>query len=97
MRMKTFLIVLMLSGIAALPLASQDWPMWGGTVQRNMTSAMKNLPESWDVENGKNLKWKAEIGTDSYGNPRRPRHFRKANAMLQKRATCIRSLVKRHA
>ncbi len=69
MRMKILLILLMLSGIAAVPLASQDWPMWGGAVQRNMTSAMKNLPEAWDVESGKYIKWKAEIGTDSYGNP----------------------------
>ena len=69
MRVKIFIAGLTLCGIAALPLASQDWPMWGGTVQRNMTSAMKKLPESWDAESGKNIKWKAEIGTDSYGNP----------------------------
>jgi hypothetical protein len=49
----------MLSGMAALPLVCQDWPMWGGTMQRNMTSAMKNLPESWDAKTGKNIKWKA--------------------------------------
>ncbi len=60
---------LILFGIAVLPMASQDWPMWGGTPQRNMTSAMKNLPESWDVKSGKNIKWKAQIGSTSYGNP----------------------------
>ena len=65
----TPVVVLVLSGIAALPLVSQDWPMWGGTAQRNMTSAMKNLPESWDVKSGKNIKWKAQIGSTSYGNP----------------------------
>jgi outer membrane protein assembly factor BamB len=43
--------------------------MWGGTAQRNMTSAMKNLPEFWDVKSGKNIKWKVQIGTTSYGNP----------------------------
>ena len=43
--------------------------MWGGTAQRNMTSAMKNLPELWDVKAGKNIKWKAQIGSTSYGNP----------------------------
>jgi outer membrane protein assembly factor BamB len=69
MRIKSILLFLMLSGIALLPLVSQDWPMWGGTVQRNMVSAMKNLPESWDVKNGKNIKWKAPIGSTSYGNP----------------------------
>ena len=43
--------------------------MWGGTAQRNMISAMKNLPASWDVKTGKNIKWKAQIGSTSYGNP----------------------------
>jgi len=69
MRMKCNLLLFILSGMASLPLISQDWPMWGGTAQRNMTSAMKNLPESWDVESGKNIKWKAQIGSSSNGNP----------------------------
>jgi outer membrane protein assembly factor BamB len=60
---------LLLSCIAVFPLVSQDWPMWGGTAQRNMVSAMKNLPDSWDVKTGKNIKWKAQLGTTSYGNP----------------------------
>jgi outer membrane protein assembly factor BamB len=69
MRIKGNLLILILCGIASLPLVSQDWPMWGGTAQRNMISAMKNLPESWDVKIGKNIKWKAQIGSSSYGNP----------------------------
>jgi outer membrane protein assembly factor BamB len=69
MHIKGNLFLLMLSGIAALPLISQDWPMWGGTAQRNMVSAMKNLPESWNVKTGKNVKWKVQIGSTSYGNP----------------------------
>jgi len=43
--------------------------MWGGTPQRNMVSSVKNLPVSWDVQNGTNIKWKTELGTISYGNP----------------------------
>jgi outer membrane protein assembly factor BamB len=69
MRIKSNLLFLVLSGIAALPLVSQDWPMWGGTAQRNMTSAMKDLPEFWDVKSGKNIKWKVQLGSTSYGNP----------------------------
>jgi len=69
MRIKSNLLFLVLCGLAALPLVSQDWPMWGGTPQRNLTSAMKNLPESWDVKTGKNIKWKVQIGSTSYGNP----------------------------
>ncbi len=53
---------------ARAPFA-QDWPMWGGTPQRNMASSMKDLPSSWDVATMKNIKWKAELGDQSYGNP----------------------------
>jgi len=69
MRLKRVAAILMLSGVASLPLVAQDWPMWGGTPQRNMTSAMKNLPESWDVKSGKSIKWRAQIGSTSNGNP----------------------------
>lgn len=58
-----------LTAMAAFPLVSQDWPMWGGTPHRNMASVIKDLPESWDVKSGRNIKWKAGIGTTSYGNP----------------------------
>lgn len=69
MRIKSNFLLIVISCAASVPLVSQDWPMWGGTAQRNMTSAMKSLPESWDVKSGKNIKWKAEIGSTSYGNP----------------------------
>lgn len=60
---------LMLAGMTVVPLVSQDWPMWGGSPQRNLTSSIKGLPESWDVKSGKNIKWKVQIGSTSYGNP----------------------------
>jgi outer membrane protein assembly factor BamB len=60
---------LLLLLMPAIPLMAQDWPMWGGTPQRNMVSSIKELPSSWDVKSGKNIKWKAEIGNVSYGNP----------------------------
>jgi outer membrane protein assembly factor BamB len=69
MRIESSLFVLVLSFIVSLPVISQDWPMWGGTAQRNLVSTMKNLPESWDVKSGKNIKWKVQIGSTSYGNP----------------------------
>ena len=46
-----------------------DWPMWGGTPDRNMVSNMKGLPTEWDVKTKKNVKWVAELGSQSYGNP----------------------------
>ncbi len=55
--------------LVVLPLISQDWPMWGGTIQRNMVTAIQNLPSSWDIKKNKNIKWKADLGDTSYGNP----------------------------
>jgi outer membrane protein assembly factor BamB len=56
--------------LLALPaVLSADWPMWGGAPERNMVSPMKGLPTSWDLKSGKNVKWVAELGSQSYGNP----------------------------
>ena len=52
------------------PMAgAADWPMWGGTPSRNMVSPMTGLPTTWDVKTGKNVKWVAELGSQTYGNP----------------------------
>lgn len=69
MRTRYLFLSLMLFGAASLATDSKDWPMWGGTAQRNMTSTMMGLPETWDAKNGTNIKWKAQIGSSSNGNP----------------------------
>jgi outer membrane protein assembly factor BamB len=46
-----------------------NWPMWGGTPDRNMVSNMKGLPTDWDIKTKKNVKWVAQLGSQSYGNP----------------------------
>jgi len=56
-----------LSGTAVEPAG--DWPMWGGSPARNMVSDMKGVPLAWDVQSGKNVKWVAELGSQTYGNP----------------------------
>src|SRR5688572_26418367 len=50
-------------------VAAADWPMWGGTPSRNMVSDEKGMPTAWDIKTGKNVKWVAELGSQSYGNP----------------------------
>ena len=55
--------------VCVLAATAQDWPMWGGTPQRNMASPIKNLPSTWDIKTNQNIRWKAAIGTTSYGNP----------------------------
>ena len=54
---------------AADPGTKGEWPMWGGTPDRNMVSSLKGLPSEWDVKTKKNVKWVADLGSQSYGNP----------------------------
>jgi outer membrane protein assembly factor BamB len=54
--------------LAASDPGKGDWPMWGGTPDRNMVSNMKGLPVDWDIKTKKNVKWVAELGSQSYGN-----------------------------
>ncbi|MGQ0736992.1 MAG: outer membrane protein assembly factor BamB family protein [Acidobacteriota bacterium] len=65
-RASVFMVALVVAGSVVL---SADWPMWGGTPSRNMVSSLKGLPTEWDVKTGKNVKWVAELGSQSYGNP----------------------------
>src|SRR4051812_1266428 len=71
-----FAVVLAAFGISHLKVGatysdpnSGDWPMWGGTPDRNMVSNMKGLPIEWDVKAKKNIKWVANLGSQTYGNP----------------------------
>jgi outer membrane protein assembly factor BamB len=72
----TIVVILLLIAITIGPArfsASEpgtgDWPMWGGTPDRNMVSNMKGLPADWDVKTKKNIKWVSRLGSQSYGNP----------------------------
>ena len=73
-RLSFALIVIVAAAILQTRLGASDpktgdWPMWGGTPDRNQVSSMKNLPTDWDVKSKKNVKWMAELGSQSYGNP----------------------------
>src|SRR5438128_569412 len=71
-----------LSAGLALPRAvADDWPQWGGNDPgRNMHSAARGLPDSFDpgklkpgteevdLRTTRNVKWVAKLGAQSYGN-----------------------------
>jgi outer membrane protein assembly factor BamB len=62
-------LVLALAG-AGQKKSDSDWPMWGGTPQRNMANLSgKNIPTQWDLSTKKNIKWIARVGSRCYGNP----------------------------
>jgi len=71
--MKAFWILslnaLVFSFLSLFSIASADWPMWGGTPDRNMVSDAKNVSLDFDLENGENVDWTVNLGTQSYGNP----------------------------
>src|SRR5262245_25936868 len=75
---RSWLLLVLILGVAAAAaqarLAATDpgtgeWPMWGGSPDRNMVSSMKGVPTEWDVKTKKNVKWVADLGSQSYGNP----------------------------
>jgi hypothetical protein len=61
--------------------AGGDWPQWGGTRLRNNTPTATNMPTewnpgkfdrktgAWDKSKSKNVKWVAQLGSQTYGNP----------------------------
>ncbi|TWU14702.1 outer membrane biogenesis protein BamB [Symmachiella macrocystis] len=59
---------LALEAISKMDVQPLDWPQWGGSPARNNTPAGKNIPTKWDVAEGENIKWSADLGSQTYGN-----------------------------
>jgi outer membrane protein assembly factor BamB len=55
--------------VAAPETVSTERAMYGGTPVRNMVSDETHLPSRWDVATGLNIKWVADLGSQSYGGP----------------------------
>lgn len=62
-------------GLTAAPVAAPteaaglDWPQWGGSDGKNMVSPVTGLVAWFDRNAGTNLRWKAPLGTQTYGSP----------------------------
>lgn len=52
-----------------LKVKAKDWPQWGGSYLRNNTPEGEDIPTEWEVKSGKNIKWAARLGSQTYGNP----------------------------
>jgi len=46
-----------------------DAPQWGQAWSRSMVSSERNLPTTFDPATGKNIKWSAELGTETHSSP----------------------------
>ncbi|MEX0715446.1 MAG: PQQ-binding-like beta-propeller repeat protein [Planctomycetaceae bacterium] len=55
--------------IARMNVRPGDWPQFGGWPSRNNVPDAHAIPENWDVDDGTNIKWTAQLGSQSYGNP----------------------------
>jgi len=52
--------------------AARTWPIWGGTVQRNLVNTFEiNIARDWDSRPGKmnNIAWSVDLGSKAYGGP----------------------------
>jgi len=64
-----FLLVLSMPAPDTEARSSSDWPMLGGTPDRNLVSEMEGAPTEWDVRSKEGVKWVADLGSQTYGNP----------------------------
>ncbi len=55
--------------LIASTVAADDHLQWGQKDSRNMVSAETGLPDSFDPVTGRNIKWIAPLGTESYATP----------------------------
>ncbi len=56
--------------VSSQPAVPDDWPMWGGGPTRNMVSEQPGLlPAEWDVTTRRNIRWVADLGTQTFSNP----------------------------
>jgi outer membrane protein assembly factor BamB len=60
---------LIFSLIVISAVYADDQPQWGQQYSRNMVSDETGLPESFDPTNGENIKWVADLGTETYSTP----------------------------
>jgi len=57
---------------AQVKVAANSWPMFGGTVHRNLANPQAaGIPDTWSIQEGKqkNVKWSAKLGNKALGGP----------------------------
>ena len=69
MKVSHLLLAAFLS-LAVSPAFTADWHIWGGSQHRNMINTVeKNIPDTWDVATGKNIKWVSQLGSQAFSTP----------------------------
>ncbi|MFH1417186.1 MAG: PQQ-binding-like beta-propeller repeat protein [Planctomycetota bacterium] len=68
----TISLVLFAAAVSAQPPSAAqrgDWPMLGGSPDRNMVSGETGISAKWDLEKKENVKWVGKLGSPTYGAP----------------------------
>lgn len=65
---RLFLVCVLAASLCGVA-GDDDVVMFGGDITRNMISKEKGLPAEWDVQTGKNVKWVADLGSQTYTSP----------------------------
>ncbi len=70
-RWRCSIILGVVGGLSAFAFDAKaaDQPQWGEAWTRNMVSAERGLPDSFDPQTGKNIQWIAKLGTESHSTP----------------------------
>ena len=55
--------------LSTMNVKPTDSPQMGLSHFRNNVSGAKNIPTEWDVTSGKNIKWSAKLGSQTYATP----------------------------
>lgn len=63
------LVLVFVPTLAVCGAEASDWPMLGRTITRNPVVPNGVAPTHWDIKTGKNIKWSARLGTQTYGTP----------------------------
>ena len=71
MRLSLFILRLAIStmGLASFVCYGADQPQWGKAWTRNQVSTETGLPGTFDPATGANIKWQADIGTQTHSTP----------------------------
>lgn len=64
-----FVTLVSIPAMLCASLRAADQPQWGQRWTRNLVSAERGLPESFDPAVGKNIRWTAKIGTETHSTP----------------------------
>ena len=63
------MLICLLAPFTAQAGGKSDLVMFGGDASRNFVSDEKGLPGEWDLKSGKNIKWVADLGSQTYAGP----------------------------